>query len=106
MVISSIAGTALAASCPRTSSRIPPRGTPHPPLPLVAGDRVFIKPRHRLGRLLPPDLLQNSPPRDRDHHDAGRPALTLEALNLDPQGVAEDQLLQGEAGAEAERPGG
>ena len=48
---------------------------------------------------------ENARARDRQHEHPRRPALPLERVELDPEGVPDDQLLQGEPGPEAQRPG-
>jgi hypothetical protein len=55
------------------------------------------------GLLLTVDLRQGAAARNRDHHHASRAGLARQLLQAEPQGVAQDQLLEAQAGPEAQR---
>ncbi len=50
-------------------------------------------------------LAQGARPPDREHHDAGRRPLAGMVAEREAERVAQDDLLQADAGAEAQRPG-
>ena len=73
-------------------------------LPRMGGDGNLVDPRDGPGLRLATDLLQHPSARDRDHHhpDGTALALGMEIPSLERERLTEDQLLQRQAGAEAE----
>ena len=69
----------------------------------VRADRHVLDPGDGERRLAAPHGPEHPGPRDGDHHDAGRLPLPLERVELDPERVPDDQLLQGQARPEAQR---
>src|SRR3954469_17440918 len=65
---------------------------------LEAGDVL-----DRAGLVLAAYLPQRARLRDRQHHHAGGSRLAPEVARLEPEGVAEDHLLERDAESEAER---
>ena len=55
-------------------------------------------PGHRAGRVLAAHLAQGAGARDRQHHHAGRRRLARAAVEGQPERVAQDQLLEANAG--------
>ena len=75
----------------------------------VRRDRHVLDVRHRARLRQPSHLFEHARPRDRDHHDAGRPPLSLRPGHLPAQRVPQDQLFQRHArpepqGARAKPP--
>src|SRR5436309_4385455 len=69
----------------------------------VHRDRDFVDAVDRPGLLDAPHRDEPTRAGDRDHHDARRTALALERLQRAAEGVADDQLLEAQAGSEAKR---
>src|SRR5437660_2172349 len=72
-------------------------------LPRMGSDGNLVDPWDGPGLRLPPDLFEHPSPRDRKHHHPDGAALSLERADLHAERLTKDQLLQRQAGAEAER---
>ena len=59
--------------------------------------------RHAARLFLARDLDERARPGDRNHHHAGRRRLAREVIRVEAEGVAQDQLLEADADAEAQR---
>src|SRR5437773_1969074 len=81
---------------------LPALGERHHRLAGMHRHRDFLDPVDRGGFVAPRHGAQPTRARNRDHHHAGGSLLTLERVQRAAEGVAVDQLLEAQAGAEAE----